>query len=320
MSKKAVFAVGSSVLLAGAAVTIAVKMANFTLRRIAQDSGDARESHLIGRRELEARPHEIWTITSHDGLRLVGNFFESPSPKNRIAVVVHGYGGRWSDSWQVVDGLLERGFGVLLPDDRGCGESGGNYMGFGYLDRLDYALWCRECARRYPGRRILLHGCSMGGATVLAASGEELPSELAAVIADCGFSSGIEQCRHTLKNHMHLPIQPFLALGEMGCKLIAKVDMRRNTPAEQCRRSPVPGLIIHGGSDDFVPTAMAQVIYDNYGAETGATKELLIIDGAKHAEAYTVDPDACFAAWDRLIARSDLATDGDRPYEGGARQ
>ncbi|MDW7650471.1 MAG: alpha/beta hydrolase [Bacillota bacterium] len=64
--------------------------------------------------------------------------------------------------------LEERGYNVLLPDNRGHGESQGHYIGFGRHDRLDCLQWVDEIiSRNGEDSVIVLHGVSMGGATVL---------------------------------------------------------------------------------------------------------------------------------------------------------
>ncbi|WP_143805201.1 alpha/beta hydrolase, partial [Oenococcus oeni] len=84
----------------------------------------------------------------------------------------------------------EMGFNVLLPDDRGHGQSMGEYISFGWLDRLDYLQWLKKIIKRVgPKSEILLFGVSMGASTVEMLSGEDLPSQVKCVIADCGYSS-----------------------------------------------------------------------------------------------------------------------------------
>ena len=65
---------------------------------------------------------------------------------------------------------------MLLVDERSHGDSEGEYIGFGCLDRMDALGWIEWLVGRCgEDMEILLHGTSMGGATVLMASGLELP-------------------------------------------------------------------------------------------------------------------------------------------------
>ena len=67
---------------------------------------------------------------------------------------------------------------ALLPDLRGCGESGGAYIGMGWPDRKDMLHWIDWIIRRDSGAQIVLYGISMGGATVMMTAGEELPEQV----------------------------------------------------------------------------------------------------------------------------------------------
>ena len=70
-------------------------------------------------------------------------------------------------------------------------------------------------------RRVcLLYTSSMGAATVLMAAGEQ-PENLKGVIADCGFTSALEEFRHVLHEYYHLPAFPFLPVASAICKLRA---------------------------------------------------------------------------------------------------
>lgn len=106
--------------------------------------------------------------------------------------------------------FYDMGYNVLLPDDRAHGDSAGEYISFGWLDRLDYLSWINKLlAVKGEDERILLFGVSMGGATMEMLSGENLPTQVKAIIADCGYSSIKEELIYLLKEQYHLPEYPF---------------------------------------------------------------------------------------------------------------
>jgi uncharacterized protein len=53
---------------------------------------------------------------------------------------------------------------------------------------------------------------------------------------------------------------------------------------EIVKKNKLPMLIIHGDQDELVPTEMATEIYETASSE----KDLWIVKGAGHTEAYTV--------------------------------
>ena len=57
---------------------------------------------------------------------------------------------------------------------------------------------------------------------------------------------------------------------------------------EEVRKAKVPILFIHGDADTFVPSRMCRELYD----ACASRKNILIIEGAAHAEAYHKDTEA----------------------------
>ena len=186
-------------------------------------------------------------------------------------------------------------------DDRAHGESGGKYIGFGWLDRLDLLAWCRYLTGRFgPGIRILLHGVSMGGAAVCCAAGEtQLPPQVKGVISDCAFSAAWAELRYAAGQLTRLPTAPLLHLVNLYLRLFAHYDLRTARAADQVARARVPFLFIHGGKDDFVPVSMAQALY----AACRTEKTLYIAAGAGHALSWLTDTSGYQAAVDGFMQK-----------------
>ena len=183
----------------------------------------------------------------------------------------------------------ELGFHVLLPNNRAHGDSEGTYIGFGWLDRLDCIQWIKEIKDYFhKNLQIVLHGISMGSATVLMASGEKLPDDVKCIISDCGFTSVLDELAHNLKQS-HIPPAIILPTATLLSKKRIGYSFKEASTIEQVKKSKTPTLFIHGDQDDFVPTYM---VYDLYNA-CAADKDLLIVEGAKHAQSYLVNQELC---------------------------
>ena len=123
-------------------------------------------------------------------------------------------------------------------------------------------------------------------ATVLSASGENLPSNVKAIIADCGYTSVWDVFSYQLKLLFNLPPFPVMDLANMVTMVKAGYSLKEASPISQVAHSKTPILFIHGDKDDFVPYYMMDKLYN----ATSSKKEKLTIKGATHAKSDLVNP------------------------------
>ena len=75
-----------------------------------------------------------------------------------------------------------------MPDQRAHGRSDSYTITMGAQERYDARAWAYWASVRSSGKvPIFLMGVSMGAATVLLASGLDLPDSVHGIIADCGY-------------------------------------------------------------------------------------------------------------------------------------
>ncbi len=201
-----------------------------------------------------------WTMTSHDGIDLKGYFLEADKPSNKVVVMAHGYLGNAMDMGLFGQYYYEqKGYNIFTADARGHGASGGDYIGFGWHDRLDYVDWIKRIIAEYgEDTEIILHGVSMGAATVLMTAGEELPDNVKAVIADSPYTSVYDLFAYQMDRMFHLPSIPFLPSTSAVTQLRAGYSLKEASALDQVRKAEVPILYIHGNADTFVPTRMSK--------------------------------------------------------------
>ncbi|WP_246942382.1 alpha/beta hydrolase [Bacillus pinisoli] len=228
---------------------------------------------------------EIVEITTYDGLRLKGRFLKNEHSNGKAVILAHGYKGSSEQMPGVTKYYYELGFDVLKPDARGHGDSEGDYIGYGWHDRKDYVSWVNYLIDQENENQIFLHGFSMGAATVLMTSGETLPEQVKGIIADSGYTSVMDELSHQLRYLYHLPPFPIMEVTSLVTKIRAGYSFEEASALESVKKNRLPLFIIHGDIDQLVPTSMAYELYD--GAVTDK-KELWIVEGAGHTEAYTV--------------------------------
>ena len=104
------------------------------------------------------------------------------------------------------------------------------------------------------------------------------------IVADCGFTSVTEEFSHVL-GLAHIPSSVLVESVSLINKAVSGFSLYDAGPADCVKNACVPILFIHGGSDNFVPTYMSQINYELCPTE----KDILIVDGAAHAESYPTD-------------------------------
>ena len=236
-----------------------------------------------------AHPHEDQWIETIDGLKLHGTWFPQEECK-KVVVCFHGYTSQGMKDYIGLSGYyLKNGYAMLLVDERAHGQSEGTHIGFGCLDRHDALKWINwvieKCGENVE---ILLHGTSMGGATVLMTSGLELPKQVKGIISDCAFTSPKEVFSHVLKSMYHIPAFPIMQIADFMNRKLSGYGLDECNAAREVKKAEVPILFIHGSGDTFVPCSMCETIYKN----CASPKKKLIIEGAAHAESYYKDTKA----------------------------
>ncbi|MBQ6823873.1 MAG: alpha/beta hydrolase [Clostridia bacterium] len=236
-------------------------------------------------KEVKAMSYEEMTITSFDGLKLYGKYYEY-APNAPIELMFHGYRGKAErDLCGGVQRAFRLGHSVVIVDQRTAGKSEGKVITFGVLESKDCLRWVTHLIERFGKEvRIILTGISMGAATVCIAAGEELPENVIGVLADCGYTTAREMIQKTIRE-MHLPPKLAYPFVKLGACLYGRFRLEETSPIEAIRRCKVPVLFFHGDTDDFVPCAMSERLYE----ACPSRKKLILIPGAGHGLAFPAD-------------------------------
>lgn len=223
-------------------------------------------------------------------------------------VVIHGgYRGNWENGIKTTenDEFYNAGYNLLCVDSRATGESGGQFITFGYYESDDVLYWINREVSARPQQQILLYGGSMGASTMMSALAKPHPANIKGIIENCGFASIEGQLRSTYnmvagalggedlaKYFGKLDIVPDQAHQDMYINLIKTYYTKQlNMPLDadlpvKGMQNTLPKLIIHGAADDFVPTQNA---YDLANQAAGYVRTF-IVPNAGHGDAIRVDP------------------------------
>lgn len=246
-----------------------------------------RESMARWAKETKALPHEQFCITTFDGLKLYGKFYEYAKGAP-IELMFHGYRG---NAQRDLSGGVQRCFALqrsaLIVDQRCSERSEGNVITFGIKEHKDCLCWVDFMVKHFgPDVKIILTGISMGASTVLMAAGCDLPKNVIGVLADCGYNSAKDIIKKVIKQ-MRLPVNIGYFFVKLGARLYGHFDLEETSPEEALKNCKVPVIFFHGEADNFVPYEMSKINYD----ACPSRKMLVTVPGAGHGLSYPIDPE-----------------------------
>ncbi|HOW37930.1 MAG TPA: alpha/beta fold hydrolase [Bacillota bacterium] len=230
-------------------------------------------------------PKETVTIRAYDHSILSAVYLPSfDKNSTNTAILCHGYHGANTDMVIIAKMYSELGFRVLMPDARGHGMSKGKFTSFGHYESYDLRRWIQYLLRTYGAQdSLLLHGVSMGAATILLAAGSGLSENVKALVADSPFSSSFSVLARGIKPRI---LSVFLPGVSLICGYFHRFFLSQSNVKRAVRKSHLPLFLFHGEEDELCPFAQAKRLLS---ASTSTDKRLYGIPKAKHAEGYIRD-------------------------------
>ena len=258
-------------------------------------SDDITENALAAREETKAflEKSEGFKVktSSDDGYELIAACFRQPDPEEKPWVILlHGYTGWKEEMYHFAARYYDHGFNVLCPDLRCQGESEGDFIGMGWTDRDDVLTWIGKITDSYPDAEIVLHGESMGASCALMMTGMDLTDNVKCVISDCAFTDSMSMFRKQLKDWFSVPDIGFTGSARLWLIVRGGYDLKDASAINEVKKSDIPTLFIQGDQDRIVPVSSAEELFDACPSE----KDIMIVDGAGHAQSCYKDPEAYY--------------------------
>ena len=237
---------------------------------------------------LSEQPVKDYYITSKDGLKLHGVFLKADNAF-RTVICVHGYRGSYKTDFSAIVRYLNANHSnVFFIEQRGHGESEGNYITFGAKEKQDLADWVEFVNNNIEDKNpVYLYGISAGATTCLLTLESGLDTYISGVIADCGYTSMKTQFNYLAKEWYGIPGFPLVNIVGLFCQFIAKFNMNETSTKKALENNKIPILFIHGEADTFVLPNQTRV---NYTRDAGP-KEILWVKDANHGESLIVNPE-----------------------------
>ncbi|MBQ9530958.1 MAG: alpha/beta hydrolase [Eubacterium sp.] len=264
-----------------------------------------REIHKFNARENEwaqTKDIEVIDLKNDRDINLKGYYLPAQEDCNVFVLFAHGYRSSHSgDPYNFIRFYHEEmKYNFMSVDHVTAGDSEGDYLGFDYFESEDMFHWINYLTERFgKDIKIILHGVSMGAATVCKMA-SRVPEQVKLIVSDCGYTSAEDELINVVKSAgINNAAQLAFDLFNRMNKRFAKFDLKDTDVRDSVKNSKVPMLFVHGDADDFVPTRMAFELFDICGNE----KDLLIVEGAAHAESILIGADVYKAKLKEFIAK-----------------
>jgi poly(3-hydroxybutyrate) depolymerase len=176
-----------------------------------------------------------------DGVKLSGWY--RPTQNGATILLVHGGGGDRTGALAHAKLLVRHGYGVLLHDARGRGESEGtqNAWGWGWGKDIAGALAFLKTRNEVDPERIGALGLSTGADVLVQVAGQR--NDLKAVVADGTVASSFEDGKHVTGTSA---ITPFMAM-EFATVRVLSGSKPGPLLEDMVKRTTSPLLLISAG-------------------------------------------------------------------------
>jgi len=221
------------------------------------------------------RVEEMW-IDTPDGEKVYAWYLRAEKPI-ASALWCHGNTGNITNVAEIMPHLLDAGYNVLLFDYRGFGRSTGRPSLAGVVDDGVTAAKFHD-AIRPKNLPSILYGFSLGGAIA------------AQVLRRHSFDGLILQSTFTSIPDLAKILWPRVPLHLFAGDIFNSLRV--------IRRLDIPMLLLHGTSDEVVPSEMGHALHD----ACPAPKRMHTVEGGLHKDLFVRDGDAIVWAVNQFVS------------------
>ena len=202
-----------------------------------------------------------------------------------VVVLMHGVRADRRSQLDRLRLFRDAGYHTIAFDFQAHGESPGDAITFGWLERDDAVAAVRFARDRFPGLPVAVVAQSMGGAAAILA-GPRLDAD--ALVVEAVYASLERATRNRLAMRLGRAgaIAAPLLTAQVGPRLGVSLDQLR--PARAAPDLDAPLFVLAGSEDAHAQPDEARAIYD----AAPEPKALWIVAGAAHQDLYRYAPDA----------------------------
>lgn len=223
---------------------------------------------------------QTFSIGSESGSKLATWYMPNPNSTATI-VLLHPIRGDRRSMLGRARLFHDAGFAILMVDLQAHGESPGDNITIGHLEKLDVRATLQFAREMNPNHRIGVVGRSLGGASTLLA----VPIDIDALVLESVYPTIADAVYDRIG--MRLGSFKYVLAPALLCQLkprlgITSSDLR---PIDFIDDIGCPVLIASGDRDEHTPIDETKQMFES----AAEPKELVIFNGAKHVDLLEYD-------------------------------
>lgn len=232
-------------------------------------------------------PPELRATAVHfpsDSEATIAAWYGAPAPGRPTVVLSHSIRANRTQLSERAQFIRNAGYGVLLYDAQGHGESTGRNITFGFLEAHDAAAAVEYVRRRNPNSRVGFIGHSLGGASALLG---ESPLPVEALVLEAVYPT----LEEAVVNRISMRLGSFLA-PILSRLLLWQVEPRLGfdpfelNPIDRIGSVTAPILLIAGSEDRHTSLTESKALFQ----AASHPKDLWVVEGAAHQSFHRFAP------------------------------
>ena len=228
----------------------------------------------------QSLPVKATMLASDSGSQIATWRVDAPDARATI-ILLHGIGGNRRGMLGRAEMFRDAGYSVVMIDLQANGESQGEHITLGHLERHDVRAAVEHVRTTQPAHRIGVVGQSLGGAAALLAG----PLDVDAMVLESVYTTIAQAVDNRVRKRVGVLSRfasPLLLLQLQPRLGVRAADLR---PIDHITTVGCPVLIASGGLDEHT----TRVDTEQMLATAREPKELLIFPDAAHVDLFSHD-------------------------------
>jgi dipeptidyl aminopeptidase/acylaminoacyl peptidase len=236
-------------------------------------------------RRLGQTPPDAITVSivAADRVNLSAWWTRPAKSNGNCVVVLHGIGDSRIGGFGFAPMFRHEGYSVLVPDSRGHGASGGQFVTYGLLERYDVIAWA-DWMRRAGCRKVYGLGESLGASILIEAAAVQ--PAFSAIVAECPYADLRETAEYRARQMIGKPAWLVVSSAMLYARWIDGLDLQHVSPLVAIAHTSTPILLIHGLKDVQTPPYNSERL-----AKANSQDPLWLVPDAVHTGAAAAEPE-----------------------------